>query len=130
MRFTVRYDTDSTIELLQQIGQVAFRSSLVNWLVLEADESDKQRIAQVPGVFEVHPEREGVWLGDGWMLEADRQFKLKALRELLLRAEANLARLREQMADDPEILAVFEPSSLELIRRVKEQIELLENMPG
>lgn len=126
MRFMVRYDTDSTIELLQQIGQVAFRSSLVNWLALEADESDEQRIAQVPGVLEVHPEREGVWLGDGWMLEADWQCKLKAIRELLPKAEADLARVREQLSGKPELLAFYEPSALELIRRIKEQIELLE----
>ena len=57
MRFTVCYDTHSTIELLEHIGQVAFRSSLVNWLALEANKADKQRIAQVPGVLEVYPGR-------------------------------------------------------------------------
>jgi len=127
MRFMVRYDTDSTIELLEHIGQVAFRSSLVNWLALEADESDQQRIAQVPGVLEVYQEREGVWIGDGWMLEAERQFKLNTMRELLPKAEADLAHVREQLGDKPELLAIYEPSALELVRRVKEQIKLLES---
>lgn len=126
MRFMVRYDTDSTIELLERIGQVACRSSLVSWLALEADESDEQRIAQVPGVLEVYPEREGVWLGDGWMLEADRQLKLKAMRELLPKAEADLAWVRERFSDKPQLLAIYEPSALELVGRVKEQIKLLE----
>ncbi len=127
MRFMVRYDTDSTIELLEQIGQVAFRSSLVNWLALEANKADKQRIAQVPGVLEVYPECEGVWIGDGWMLETARQAKLNAMRELLPKAEADLAHVREQLGDKPELLAIYEPSALELVRRVKEQIKALES---
>ena len=125
-RFMVCYATNSTIELLQQIWQIAYRSSLVNWLALEADESDEQRIAQVPGVLEVYPEREGVWIGDGWMLQATHQAKLMAMRELLPKAEADLARVREQLGDKPELLAIYEPSALELVRRVKEQIKLLE----
>lgn len=126
LRFMVCYATDSVVEALRQVGQVVFRSSLVNWLVLEADESDEQRIAQVPGVLKVYRERDGVWLGNGWMTEETRQVTLKAMRELLPKAEADLASLREKLADKPELLPIYEPSALELIRRIKEQIELLE----
>ncbi|MEA4884277.1 MAG: hypothetical protein VB144_11600 [Clostridia bacterium] len=130
MRFMVRYDADS-IESLEQIGRVAFRSGLVNWLALEADETDAQRIAQVPGVLEVYPEREIVWCGDGsWMTRETHQYKLKAMRELLPEAEASLARLHEQLGGKPELLSIYEPSARELIRRVKAEIEWLEGLEG
>lgn len=61
MRFMVRYDGDSTAEALKQIGKIVSQSSLVNWLVLEADEPDEARIAHVPGVLDVYQEREGAW---------------------------------------------------------------------
>ena len=127
MRFMVRYDTDSTIELLEHIGQVAFRSSLVNWLALEANKADKQRIAQVPGALEVYPEREMVWCGDGtWMTKVAHQAKLTAMRELLPKAEADLAYVRARLRDKPALRAIYEPTALELVRRVKGQIKLLE----
>ena len=60
------------------------------------------------------------------MTEETRQVTLKAMRELLPKAEADLASLREKLADKPELLPIYEPSALELTRRIKEQIELLE----
>lgn len=65
MRFVVRYDGDPTAEALQQIGNIVSQSSLVNWLVLEVEESNEVWIAQVPGVLDVYQEREGVWCMEG-----------------------------------------------------------------
>lgn len=62
MRFMVCYYGDSTAKALQQIGNIVFRSSLVNWLVLDADKSDEARIIRMLGVMDVYQEREGLWL--------------------------------------------------------------------
>lgn len=62
------------------------------------------------------------------MTEEVRQYKLKAMCELLPRAEADLTRLREQLANKPELLPFYEPSALYLVRRIKEVITELEGM--
>lgn len=100
MDFMVEFTDEATVDRLCAIGKLVFRSSLVPWLALEAD--SEQQIADVPGVKQVYPAREVVWCGDGsWMTKETHQYKLKAMRELLPRAEADLARLRERCADTP-----------------------------
>lgn len=59
--FIVRISGDGVIDELSKLGRIVFRSDLIDWIGLEAEEANRPKIANMPGVLHVEQERIGTF---------------------------------------------------------------------